>query len=127
MEFFVILMRLNKLKKNQITNEYRKGLKDKVNNNSNLQYQEHWTKSGKTIEEVTEEKIDLVNNEKTKQWFNENCKKATQDGGKAKSLVVIESSIKNKRRLAQKQREMERVRRREKRNCEKQRSDGGVL
>jgi len=50
-----------------------------------------------------------VNNKKTKQWFNENCKKAIQERDKAKSLVVIESSIENKRRLAQKQKRMKRI------------------
>lgn len=47
-----------------------------------------------------------MNNKKTKQWFNENCEKAIQGRDKAKSLVIMESSIENKRRLAQKQREM---------------------
>lgn len=50
-----------------------------------------------------------MNNKKTKQWFNENCKKAIQERDKAKSLVVIESSIENKRRLAQKQKRMKRI------------------
>jgi len=47
---------IDKLKEFQIANEYRKGLKDKVNNNLNLKYQEHWTKLGKTIKEVTKKK-----------------------------------------------------------------------
>jgi len=97
---------IDKLKEFQIANEYRKRLKDKVNNNLNLQYQEHWTKLRKMIKEVTEEKIGLINYRKTKQWFNENCKKAIQVRDNAKFLVVMESSVANKRRLAQKQREM---------------------
>jgi len=62
-----------------------------------------------------------VNNKKAKQWFNENCEKAIQERDNAKSLVIMESSIANKRRLAQKQREMKKVIRREKREWEKQR------
>lgn len=50
----------------------------------------------------------------SKQWFNESYKKVVQERGKAKSLVVVESSEENKRRLAQKQREMRKVIRREK-------------
>lgn len=38
----------------------------------------------------------MVNSKKTKQWFNENCKKAIQERDKAKSLEVIESSIEKK-------------------------------
>lgn len=56
-----------------------------MNNNLNLQYQEHWTNLGKMIKEVTGEKIGVVNNKKTKQWFNENCKKAILERDKAKS------------------------------------------
>ncbi|KAL4143877.1 hypothetical protein QTP88_006132 [Uroleucon formosanum] len=97
---------IDKLEVEQIANEYRKGLKDKWNNNLNLNYQEHWTQLSKTIKEVVEDKIGIVNNKKTKQWFNENCEKAIQERYKSKSLVVKESSIENKRRLAQKQREM---------------------
>lgn len=85
-----------------------------MDNNLNLKYQEHWTQLSKTIKEVTEEKIGIVNNKKTKQWFNENSKKAIQERDKAKSVVIMESSIENKRRLAQKQREMKKVIRREK-------------
>jgi len=83
---------IDKLKKDQIANEYIKGLKDKMNNNLNLQYQEYWTNLGKMIKKVTEEKIGMVINKKTKQWFNENCKKAILERYKAKSLVVMESS-----------------------------------
>jgi len=44
----------------------------------------------------------MVIYKKTKQWFNESCKKAVQDRDKANSLVVFESSKKkNKSRLAQ--------------------------
>jgi len=91
-----------------------------VNNYLNLKYQEHWTQLSKTIKEVTEDLLG-INNKKINQWFNENCKKAIQERDKAKSLVVMENSIENKRKLAQKQREMNRVIKREKRKWEKQR------
>ncbi|KAL4091582.1 hypothetical protein QTP88_026249 [Uroleucon formosanum] len=112
---------IDKVKEKQTANEYRKGLKDKGNNNLKLNYQEHWTQLSKTIKEVIEEKIGIVNNKKIKQWFKENCKKTIQERDKAKSLVIMKSSIENKRRLAQKQREMKKVIRREKRELEKQR------
>ena len=51
----------------------------------------------------------MVIYKKTKQWFNKRCKKAVQERDKANSLVVFESSEKNKRRLTQKQREMKKV------------------
>lgn len=70
-------------------------MKDKVKNILNLQYQEHWTKLGKTITEITEKKIGLVNNKKIKQWFNKNCKIAVQKINKSKSLVVMESIVEN--------------------------------
>lgn len=63
-------------------------------NNLNLKYQEHWTQLNKTIKEVTEEKIGIVNNKKIRQWFNENCKKAIQERDKAKSLVFVVQKIK---------------------------------
>ncbi|XP_025406812.1 craniofacial development protein 2-like [Sipha flava] len=55
---------LDKLKEEQIANEYRKGLKEKKVNNLNLNYQEHWTQLSKTIKGVTEEKIGIVNNKR---------------------------------------------------------------
>lgn len=33
---------IDKLKEEQIANEYRKGLKDKGDNNLNINHQEHW-------------------------------------------------------------------------------------
>ena len=67
-----------------------------MNNNINLEYQEHWTELEKTLKELTEEKINMVSNKNTKQWFKESCKKAVQGRDKAISLVTVESSEENK-------------------------------
>lgn len=42
----------------------------------------------------------MVNNKKTKQWFNENCKKAMLERDKAKFLVVIESCEEKKKKTS---------------------------
>ena len=67
-----------------------------MNNNINLEYQEHWTELENTLKELTEEKIGMVSNKKTKQWFIESCKKAVQERDKAISLVTVESSEESK-------------------------------
>ncbi|KAL4135255.1 hypothetical protein QTP88_006878 [Uroleucon formosanum] len=58
---------IDKLKEEQIANEYIKGLKDKGDNNLNLNYQEHWTQLSKMIKEVVEEK----------NWYSEQQKDQT--------------------------------------------------
>lgn len=62
------------------------------------------------------------------QWFNKNCNEATQERNKAKSSVVMKSSVENKRRLVQKQREIKRILKREKKTVGKttDRSHGEV-